>query len=65
MRTGADDVIIEPIDGSRLSEEDRNKFESEPHVIYKKRHSAANQGGGKDEKVHYCGKERRREYITV
>ena len=71
MRTRDDDVIIEPVDESLVSEEERRGFESaRPHVIYKKRHSSAhvqaNQGGGgnKEEKLQYCGKGRRRELIS-
>ena len=65
MRTRDDDVIIEPIDDSRISEEERKGFDtSKPHIIYKKRHSSkhveANQGGSKEEKLQYCGKGRRR-----
>jgi len=65
MRTRDDDVIIEPVDDEVVSEEERRGFESaRPHVIYKKRHSAAHVqasqgGGGKEERLQYCGKGRR------
>ena len=69
MRTRDDDVIIEPVDESLVSDEEQRGFESaRPHVIYKKRHSSAHvqasQGGSKEEKLQYCGKGRRRELIS-
>ena len=69
MRTNDDDIMIEPIDGSRMTEEEREGFESDPHVIYKKRHSSnhvhASQGGSREEKLQYCGKGRRRKYDVI
>ena len=36
MQTNNDDIIVEPIDDSHLSGDERHKFGSDPHVIYKK-----------------------------
>ena len=66
MRTNDDDIIIEPIDDSHIGEDERHNFDSDPHVIYKKRHNHMHQkqGGKKEEKLQYCGKGRRRKFMT-